>query len=224
MAVRFIGSCASRVWLLRCLLAAEATMRRRRELYGARNRPLGASGSLDRDRSRDRWNRFRAGTASARGVALRRAARCRQLHWRALVSAVGTEDTAVARLRSQQDTAPFAVEKIHARVRWHALHRRVPALRTGQERGGFSRCHFGEPRACRRLWTSRAKTALSNFSRARAVVHAEPDAQENDRRYDGATQFVPTPVHPGRAVIGSGLSQLHGSTWCEAGQCLPLIA
>src|SRR5687768_10455066 len=63
----------------------------------------------------------------------RRTARRRQLYRRAFVSAVRTEYTAVARLRTQQNSAAFAVEEIHARVRGHALQRRVPALRACQE-------------------------------------------------------------------------------------------
>jgi hypothetical protein len=98
----------------------------------------------------------------------RRAARRRQLDRRALVSAVRTEYAAVARHRTQQNSAASAVEEIHASVRGHALHRRMPAFRACQERRRLNgRCHFAATvdavRACRRLCTSRAKTSLSSF-------------------------------------------------------------
>src|SRR6185436_14067214 len=74
----------------------------------------------------------------------RRAAGCRQLNWRTLVTTVRTEHAAIARLRTQQNAAAFAVEEIHARIRRHALHRRMSALGACQERGRLDcRCHFG---------------------------------------------------------------------------------
>ena len=55
------------------------------------------------------------------------------------MSAVGAEHAAVARLRAQENTAAFAVEEVHARVRGHAFHRRMSALGACQERGCFDR-------------------------------------------------------------------------------------
>src|SRR6185436_1386440 len=96
----------------------------------------------------------------------RRAAGCRQLNWRTLVTTVRTEHAAIARLRTQQNAAALAVEEIHARIRRHALHRRMSALGACQKRSCLDdRCHFcvtvDALSACRRFCTLRANVALT---------------------------------------------------------------